>query len=174
MKNLQRPPNFSTFSIFHMKYFLIPKVEKIILAVPGTLSGELQGKLGLEASENSIFQKLTSKIGLNSNFATFTKKSKIWNCHKNWLVTGMKLKFPGNAYLIDSNKWWKFQRNWRTFIAMTALARTVIDWNDPAISKDLIITVLRSSCYSDEIRYHIANATQTVNGMQFSVYESLG
>ena len=66
-----------------MKYFLIPKVEKIILAVPGTLSGELQGKLGLEASENSIFQKLTSKIGPNSNFATFTKKSKISNCLKN-------------------------------------------------------------------------------------------
>ena len=116
MKNLQRPPNFSTFSIFHMKYFLIPKVEKIILAVPGTLSGELQGKLGLEASENSIFQKLTSKIGLNSNFATFTKKSKIWNCHKNWLVIGMKLTFPGNAYLTNSKKWQKFQRNWRTFI----------------------------------------------------------
>ena len=86
------------------------------MADPGTLFDELQGKLGLEAYENSIFQKLTSKIGLNSNFATFTKKSKIWNCHKNWLVIGMKLKFPGNAYLIDSNKWWKFQRNWRTFI----------------------------------------------------------
>ena len=86
------------------------------MADPGTLSGELQGKLGLEASENSIFQKLTSKIGPNSNFATFTKKSKIWNCHKNWLVIGMKLKFSGNGYLTDSNKWWKFQRNGRTFI----------------------------------------------------------
>ena len=96
------------------------------MADPGTLSGELQGKLGLEASENSIFQKLTSKIGLNSNFATFTKKSKIWNCHKNWLVTGMKLKFPGNAYLIDSNKWWKFQRNWRTFI--DSLRRSSMEW----------------------------------------------
>ena len=82
----------------------------------GTLSVELQGKLGLEASKNLIFQKLTSKIGPNSNFATFTEESKIPNCHKNWLVIGMKLKFSGNAYLIDSNKWWKFQRNWRTFI----------------------------------------------------------
>ena len=86
------------------------------MADPGTFSGKLHGKLGLEASKNSIFKKLTSKIGLNSNFATFTKKSKISNCHKNWLVIGMKLKFSGNAYLIDSNKWWKFQRNRRTFI----------------------------------------------------------
>ena len=117
MKNLQRPPNFSTFfDISNEIFFLIPKVQEIILADPGTLFGELQGKLGLEASENSIFQKLTSKIGLNPNFATFTKKSKIWNCHKNWLVIAMKLKFPGNAYLIDSNKWWQFQINWRTFI----------------------------------------------------------
>ena len=50
---------------------------------PGTLSGEIHGKLGLEASKNSIFKKLTSKIGPNSNFATFMKKPKISNCHKN-------------------------------------------------------------------------------------------
>ena len=86
------------------------------MADPGTLSGQLQGKLGLKASKNSIFQNLTSKIGSNSNFATFMKKSQISNCHKNWLVIGMKLTFSGNAYLIDRNKWWKFQRNWRTFI----------------------------------------------------------
>ena len=55
----------------------MPKVQEIILADPGTLSGKLQGKLGLKASGNSIFQKLASKIGLNSNFATFKKKSKI-------------------------------------------------------------------------------------------------
>ena len=73
------------------------------MADPCIVSGELQGKLGLEASKNSIFQKLTSKIGPNSNFATFMKEPKISNCHKNWLVTGMKLKFSGNAYLIDSN-----------------------------------------------------------------------
>ena len=97
-------------------FFLIPKVQEIILADPGTFSGELEGILGLEASENSVFQKLTSKIGPNSNFATFTKKSKNWNCTKNWLVIGTKPKFSGNAYLIGSNKWWKFQRNWRTFI----------------------------------------------------------
>ena len=59
---------------------------------------------------------MTSIIGSNSNFATFMKKSQISNCHKNWLVIGMKLTFSGNAYLIDRNKWWKFQRNWRTFI----------------------------------------------------------
>ena len=52
----------------------------------GTLSGEPQGKLGLEASKNLIFHKLNSKIGPNLNFAIFTKKSKISNCHKNWLV----------------------------------------------------------------------------------------
>ena len=28
----------------------------------------------------------------------------------------MKLKFSGNADFIDSSKWWKFQRNGRTFI----------------------------------------------------------
>ena len=65
--------NISVFQIF----FLIPKVQEVILADPGTLSGELQGKLGLEPSKNSIFQKLTSKIGSNSHFAIFTKKSKI-------------------------------------------------------------------------------------------------
>ena len=58
-------------------FFLIPKVQEIILADPGTFSGELEGILGLEASENSVFQKLTSKIGPNSNFATFTEKPNI-------------------------------------------------------------------------------------------------
>ena len=57
-------------------FFLIPKVQEIILVDPGTLSGELEGIMGVEASENSVFQKLTSKIGPKSNFATFTKKSK--------------------------------------------------------------------------------------------------
>ena len=84
LKNLQIPLNFSTFLIFQMKYFfLIPKVQEIIVADPGTLSSELQGKLGLEASKNPIFQKLTSKIGPNSNFPILTKKSKISNCQKN-------------------------------------------------------------------------------------------
>ena len=46
------------------------------MADPGTLSDKLQGKLGLEASKNSIFQKLTSKIGPNSNFATIMKSQK--------------------------------------------------------------------------------------------------
>ena len=79
-----RPYNFSTFSIIQMKYFfLIPEVQEIILADPGKLSGELQGKLGLDASKNSIFQKLTSKIGPNSNFVIFTKKSKISIGHEN-------------------------------------------------------------------------------------------
>ena len=32
------------------------------MADPGTISGEREGKLGLEATENSIFQKLISKI----------------------------------------------------------------------------------------------------------------
>ena len=118
MENFQGPPNFSTFSIYISNeiFFLILTVQQIILAGPGTLSVELHGKLGLEASKNSIFKKLISKIGLSSNFATFTKKSKISNCCNNWLVKGMKLKFSGNVYLIDSNKLWKFQRNWRTFI----------------------------------------------------------
>ena len=69
--------NFSTFLVFQMKYFfLIPKVHEIIVADPGTLSSELQGKLGLEASKNSIFQKLTSKIGPNSNFAILHESQK--------------------------------------------------------------------------------------------------
>ena len=37
----------STFSIFQI-FFLIPKVQEIILADLGTLSGELQEKLGLK------------------------------------------------------------------------------------------------------------------------------
>ena len=72
--------NFISYSLVLgslFSFFLIPKVQEIVLADRATLSGELQGKLGLEASENSIFQKLTSKIGPNSNFATFMKKSKI-------------------------------------------------------------------------------------------------
>ena len=84
-------PILALFRYFNWNIFLIPKVQEVILADPGTLSGELQGKLGLEASKNSIFQNLTSKIGSNSNFATFTKKSKISDCDKNWLVIGMKL-----------------------------------------------------------------------------------
>ena len=103
-KIFRDPPSLALFWYFKWNIFSDSKSS----GNPGTLSGELQGQLGLEASENSIFQKLFSKIGLNSNFATFTKKSKIWICHKNWLVIGMKLKFPGNDYLIDSNKWWKF------------------------------------------------------------------
>ena len=74
------------------------------MADPDTISGELGGKLELEASKNSIFQKLTSKIGANSNFVVFTKKSKVSNCHKSWLVVGMKLNFLGNAYITDNNK----------------------------------------------------------------------
>ena len=62
------------FNISNEIFFLISKVQEIILADPGTLSGEPQGQLGLEASKNSIFQKLTFKIGPNSNFAIFTKK----------------------------------------------------------------------------------------------------
>ena len=46
------------------------------MADPGTLSGEHNGKLGLEASKNPIVKKLTSKIGPNSNLATFNKKVK--------------------------------------------------------------------------------------------------
>ena len=115
LKNLQGPPNFNSFYISNEIFFLIPKVQEIILADPGTLSGELNGKLGLEASKNPIFKKLTSKISPNSNLATFMKKSKISSCRKNWLVTGMQVKFSGN-FLIDSNKWWKFQSNWRTVI----------------------------------------------------------
>ena len=99
------------------------------MADPGTLSGELQGKLGLEASENSIFQKLTSKIGPNSNFATFTKKSKNWNCTKNWLVIGMKLKFSGNAYLIDSNN----DENFKEIEEPSMTALGDLDWNDPIL-----------------------------------------
>ena len=83
MKNLQGPPNFNTFNISNEIFFLIPKVQEIILADPGTLSGELNGKLGLEASKNPIFKKLTSKISPNSNLATFMKKSKISSCRKN-------------------------------------------------------------------------------------------
>ena len=83
--------------------------------------------MGLEASKNPIFKELTSKIGPNSNLATFTKKSKISSCRKNWLVTGMQVKFSGN-YLIDSNKWWKFQSNWRTVIDSL---RCDLGWNDP-------------------------------------------
>ena len=41
------------------------------MADPGTLSGKVQWNLGLEASKNLIFQKLTSKIDPDSNFAIF-------------------------------------------------------------------------------------------------------
>ena len=88
-KSSETPQFEHFFDISNEIFFLIPKVQEIILTDPGTLSGECQWKLGLEAFENSIFQKLASKIDPHSNFATFMKKSKIWNCHKNWLVIGM-------------------------------------------------------------------------------------
>ena len=44
---------------------------------PGTLSGEIHGKLGLEASKNSIFKKLTSKIGPKEAFYEKAKNFKL-------------------------------------------------------------------------------------------------
>ena len=82
-KTSEIPQFWNFFDISNEIFFLIPKVQGIILADPGTLFGELQEKLGLEASKNSIFQKLTTKIGPKSNFAIFMKRSKILNCHKN-------------------------------------------------------------------------------------------
>ena len=55
------------------------------MADPGTLSAEV---LGLEASKNSIFQKFTSKIGPNSNFAILPESQKFQ----------MPQKLIGNRY----------------------------------------------------------------------------
>ena len=73
-KSSENPQFQHFFDISNEIFFLNQKVQESILADPDTISGELGGKLGLEASKNSIFQKLTSKIGANSNFVVFTKK----------------------------------------------------------------------------------------------------
>ena len=85
------------------------------MADPGKLFGELQGKLGLEASENSIFEKLTSKIGPNSNFCNFYEK-----------VKNLKLpqKLIGNRYEAE---------NFKEIEEPSLTAFGNLDWNDPLI-----------------------------------------
>ena len=85
-EKLQGCPNFSIFLIFQMKYFSwfekFRKYSWLILA-----------HFLVNFKENWSWKLLriqfSSKIGSNSNFPIFRKKSKISNCHKNWLVIGM-------------------------------------------------------------------------------------